>query len=165
MRNRCAGDDGSEIWVLSAAARIDSVVRDLFFRSTAWNKMSRIFFHVSNLNFTYVYVHKYPEFKSLRQKCYLQKLQSCVILKDSQGKVVQLHFRQVPNDIVHIHKCCSNTVPEPLLTLIGCNTIYFHKEKILKQSALTTYFLFLHLSMPATVISNIRASYAFFGLN
>ena len=41
------------------------------------------------------------------KKCYLQILQLCVIVEDSQGQVVQLHFRQVPNDIDPMHKCCT----------------------------------------------------------
>ena len=48
------------------------------------------------------------EFKNLTEKkCYLQILQVCVIVKDIQGQVVQLHFRQVPNDIVPMHRCCT----------------------------------------------------------
>ena len=41
------------------------------------------------------------------KKCYLQVQQLRFIVKDSQGQVVQLHFRQVPNDRVPMHECCT----------------------------------------------------------
>ena len=41
------------------------------------------------------------------KKYYLQVQQLWFIVKDSQGQGVQLHFRQVPNDIVPMHECCT----------------------------------------------------------